>query len=150
MKLKSLTISSFLTLFFLVSNCTGTRPNDLGITQGKLKACPNTPNCVSSQSDPKDEEHYLAGLPYKKTTAEAMAVLKERILNHPRTAIIKEEKNYIYSEFTTLIMRYVDDVEFYFDENSKTLHFRSASRLGKSDLGLNRKRINTLLKDIDI
>ncbi|MCZ8344188.1 MAG: DUF1499 domain-containing protein [Leptospira sp.] len=150
MKLKLIAISSSLTFFFLVSNCTGTRPNDLGIKQGKLKACPSTPNCVSSQTDSKDEEHYLAGVPYKKTTPEAMAILKERILNHPRTSIIIEEKNYIYTEFTTLIMRYVDDVEFYFDENSKILHFRSASRLGKSDLGLNRKRINTLLKDIDI
>lgn len=131
-------------------DCTGTRPNNLGIRSGRLVDCPSTPNCISSFSDVSDKEHFRQAEPYKKPTPEAMAVLKQRIAEYPRTKIIKEENNYLYVEFTTLIMRYVDDVEFYFDEKTKLLHFRSASRLGKSDLGLNRKRIETLLKDIEI
>ncbi|GBF40931.1 hypothetical protein LPTSP2_01970 [Leptospira ellinghausenii] len=143
------TMIGMITLLILM-NCTGTRPDNLGIRSGKLLECPKTPNCISSFSDPSDKEHFRSAVPYQKPTVEAISILKERILNHPRTKIIKEENNYLYIEFTTLIMRYVDDVEFYFDEKTKQLHFRSASRLGKSDLGLNRKRIEILLKDIQI
>ncbi|EOQ87511.1 PF07386 family protein [Leptospira yanagawae serovar Saopaulo str. Sao Paulo = ATCC 700523] len=135
-------------LFFL--NCTGTRPDNLGIRSGKLLECPATPNCVSSYADPSDKEHFRAPAPYTKPTNEALLILKQRIKDTPRTKIIKEENNYLYVEYTSLLMRYVDDVEFYFDEKSKLLHFRSASRLGKSDLGVNRKRIETLLKDLSI
>ncbi|TGM00201.1 DUF1499 domain-containing protein [Leptospira jelokensis] len=135
-------------LFFV--DCTGTRPNDLGIRSGKLLECPSTPNCVSSYTDPSDKEHFRAPAPYTKPTSEAVAILKQRILETPRTKIIKEENNYLYVEFTSFLMRYVDDVEFYFDEKTKQLHFRSASRLGKSDFGVNRKRIETLLKDLTI
>lgn len=87
---------------------------------------------------------------YNKPLGEAKAILKSRIEAYPRTEVISENSNYIYAEFTSLIMRYVDDVEFYFDEKTKLLHFRSASRLGTGDLGVNRKRIETLLKDLDI
>lgn len=137
------------TALTIFGNCTGTRPGDLGITMGKLKNCPNTPNCISSMADPKDEEHYMAPIPFKNL-ADAKVKIKEKVANHPRTEIILENETYIYVEFTTLIMRYVDDVEFFFDEKTNLLHFRSASRLGKSDLGLNRKRMNLLLKEIQI
>ncbi|XDD47673.1 DUF1499 domain-containing protein [Leptospira sp. WS39.C2] len=143
------TIFGLLTVIFFM-NCTGTRPDQLGIRTGKLTDCPKTPNCISSFSDPADKEHFRSAEPYKKPTSEAISILKSRILNHPRTKIIKEENNYLYVEFTSFLMRYVDDVEFYFDEKTKLLHFRSASRLGKSDLGVNRKRIESLLKDIEI
>lgn len=142
-------IAGFFSILFFIQ-CTGTRPDNLGIRSGKLNDCPKTPNCISSFADTNDKEHYRNAEPYKKPTADALSVLKQRILDTPRTKIIKEENNYLYVEFTSLLMRYVDDVEFYFDEKTKLLHFRSASRLGKSDLGVNRKRIETLLKDIQI
>ncbi|ABZ93752.1 DUF1499 domain-containing protein [Leptospira biflexa] len=147
---KSTTAITLSFVVMLLTNCTGTRPDNLGIRTGKLLDCPKTPNCINSFSDPSDKEHFRNPEPYKKPTSEAMGILKQRILSFPRTKIIKEENNYLYVEFTSLLMRYVDDVEFYFDEKSKLLHFRSASRLGKSDLGVNRKRIETLLKEIEI
>jgi uncharacterized protein (DUF1499 family) len=61
-----------------------------------------------------------------------------------KTKIITENKNYLYAEFTSAIMGFVDDVEFYLDEGAKVIHVRSASRLGQSDLGVNRKRIETI------
>jgi uncharacterized protein (DUF1499 family) len=61
-----------------------------------------------------------------------------------KTQIITEDKNYLYAEFTSAIMGFVDDVEFYLDEDAKLIQVRSASRLGKSDLGVNRKRIETI------
>lgn len=136
-------------LAFLLA-CTGTRPSFLGVKSEKLAECPGTPNCISSFANPTDKEHYRSPLPYKKPLKEAVQILKRKLELSPRTKIIEENPNYIYAEFTSLIMRYVDDVEFYFDEKNKLLHFRSASRLGKSDLGVNRKRIESILKDLEI
>ncbi|TGN10063.1 DUF1499 domain-containing protein [Leptospira ilyithenensis] len=144
-----LTTTTTIALLFLVS-CTGSRPTSLGIKEGKLTACPKTPNCISSFSETNDAEHFRSPVAYKKPLPEAFAILKKKITDYERTNIIQEGGNYIYVEFTSLIMRYVDDVEFYFDEKNKLLHFRSASRLGKSDLGVNRKRIERILTGLDI
>lgn len=120
----------------------GKRPDNLGVRNGKLTPCPNTPNCVISQSS--DTEHSIEPLTYNSTTAEAMADLKSAIQAMKKTKIITENKNYLYAEFTSAIMGFVDDVEFYLDEGAKLIHVRSASRLGQSDLGVNRKRIETI------
>lgn len=129
----------------------GKRPNNLGVRDGKLAQCPNTPNCVSSQSS--DTEHSIEALTYNSTPAEAIADLKTVIQGMKKTKIITESKNYLYVEFTSAIMGFVDDVEFYVDEAAKVIHVRSASRLGQSDLGVNRKRIETIrtkLKELKI
>lgn len=120
----------------------GKQPNNLGVRDGKLTPCPNTPNCVSSQS--LDAEHSIEPLTYTSTAAEAMADLKKVIQSLKKTKTITESKNYLYVEFTSAIMGFVDDVEFYLNEDAKVIHVRSASRLGKSDLGVNRKRIETI------
>ena len=120
----------------------GKRPDNLGVRDGKLVPCPNTPNCVCSQSS--DAQHSIEPLTYNPSATEAMADIKTAIQAMERTKIITENKNYLYAEFTSAIMGFVDDVEFHLDENSKVIHVRSASRLGKSDLGVNRKRIETI------
>jgi uncharacterized protein (DUF1499 family) len=140
----------YLTILTIVSNCTGTRPNNLGIRgNGELSSCPTTPNCVSSFTDPNDKEHFIQAIPYKQNLNNAVANLKDVFAKHPRAAIINESNQYIYAEFTTALMRYVDDVEFYFDDKKKMLHYRSASRLGKSDFGVNRKRIENIIIDLN-
>lgn len=120
----------------------GTRPTNIGVQSGKLAPCPNSPNCVSSQS--QDAEHKIAPLTYNSTATVAMAKLKKVIESLERTKIITETDNYLYAEFTSKLMGFVDDVEFLIDDNSKVIHVRSASRLGQSDLGVNRKRIETI------
>jgi len=120
----------------------GKRPDNLGVRDGKLAPCPNTPNCVSSQSS--DALHQIEPLTYSSTPEKALANLKQVIQSLPRTKIITETQNYLYAEFTSAIMGFVDDVEFYLDEEAKVFHVRSASRLGKSDLGVNRKRIESI------
>ncbi len=122
----------------------GKRPTDLGVKEGKLKSCPPTPNCVCSQSPSSDTQHYVEPLDYDGTPQEAMAKLKQVIQSQERTKIIEESSNYIYTEFTTKLMGFVDDVEFSLDEAAKVIHVRSASRLGKSDLGVNRQRVETI------
>lgn len=122
----------------------GTRPNNLGVNNGKLAVCPNSPNCVSSQSPSTDTTHFIQPLNYTSTPEKALSDLKAVIESEPRTKIITESSNYLYAEFKSALMGYVDDVEFYLDTSSNTIHVRSASRLGQSDLGVNRKRIETI------
>ena len=118
-------------------NFTGERPSDLGVKDGKLKACPGTPNCVNSQSD--DPQSKIEPLP---TTS--IAEIKGVVEGMEKTTIIEETDNYLYAEFQSKLMGYVDDVEFYVDRDANVTHVRSASRLGKSDLGVNRKRVEEI------
>lgn len=120
----------------------GTRPTNLGVQSGQLAPCPNSPNCVSSQS--RDAVHSIEPLTYSSSPKQALANLKTVIQSLPRTKIVTEADNYLYAEFSSALMGYVDDVEFYLDEGAKVIHVRSASRLGQSDLGVNRKRIETI------
>lgn len=121
---------------------TGKRPTNIGVQSGQLAPCPGTPNCVNSKS--QDAESRIEPLAYNSTASEVMADLKTVIQNQERTKIITETENYLYAEFTSKLMGFVDDVEFLVDDSAKVIHVRSASRLGKSDLGVNRKRIETI------
>jgi uncharacterized protein (DUF1499 family) len=110
-----------------------------GVTHGKLAPCPDSPNCVSSQSS--DSSHFVEPLSYPDSRAKAKTRLLEIIESMPRTQIISSTPLYIHAEVTSLLFRFVDDVEFLFEEESNLIHVRSASRIGYSDLGVNRKRI---------
>lgn len=120
----------------------GKRPTNLGIQNGKLAPCPNTPNCVNSQST--NPLCQIAPLTYNSGGTQAIADLKTVLYNLERTTIVTEAPNYLYAEFKSVLMGFVDDVEFYLDEAEQVIHVRSASRLGQSDLGVNRKRIETI------
>lgn len=134
----------------LVANCTGSRPNDIGVRDnGKLLSCPDTPNCVNSFSNENDEVHYIKPLKYSGDLNSAKSKLKKVILDQERVKIVTESDKYIYAEFTTLMMRFVDDVEFLFNDETKTLHFRSASRIGRKDFGVNRNRIEKIKTELD-
>ena len=129
-------------LSVIIAGCSGVRPTDLGVKDGSLAPCPSSPNCVSSQS--RDPEHAIAPFSYTVSTPRAMADLKKVILEMKRARIVDEHDSYIHAEFTSALWRFVDDVEFYFDEGAKVIHVRSASRLGKSDFGVNRKRVEEI------
>jgi uncharacterized protein (DUF1499 family) len=132
--------------FLLWSNniFAGSPPTNIGVNNGRLAACPASPNCVSSGIPASDSQHAIAPLPLSGNPTTVMAKLKQVIQAMPRTNIIKETNNYLYVEFSSSLMRFVDDVEFYLDDNSKTIQVRSASRLGESDLGVNRQRIEEI------
>jgi uncharacterized protein (DUF1499 family) len=131
-------------LMLLVVALISKRPDNLGVTNGELAPCPDSPNCVSTQSD--DEIHAIEPLTYAGSTAEARQRLLDIVAEMPRVRLIEATPTYIYAEFRTLTFRFVDDVEFYIDEDTKVIHFRSASRLGYSDMGLNRRRMETLTR----
>ncbi|WP_041393431.1 DUF1499 domain-containing protein [Pleurocapsa sp. PCC 7327] len=118
-------------------NFSGKRPTNLGVKDGKLAPCPGSPNCVNSQSqDPKSKIDPLPPV--------AIADLRKVIESMERTTIIEQTDNYLYAEFKSKLMGFVDDVEFYLDSNENVIHVRSASRLGQSDLGVNRKRVEEI------
>lgn len=119
----------------------GTRPSTLGLINGHLGGCPPSPNCVSSQSE---DFHQIAPLHYNTDRTTAVAKLLDVIKSQPNSEVIKAEDGYIYSEFTSKFMGYVDDVEFYAPPEGNEIEVRSASRLGESDLGVNRQRIETI------
>jgi len=129
-------------LSVFLSGCTGIRPSNLGVNNGRLAPCPESPNCVSSFST--DQEHGIAPLFYSSSAPDAMADLKKIILNMKRTRIVRESDTYLYVEFTSALWRFVDDVEFSLDAAAKRIDVRSASRVGHSDMGVNRKRVEEI------
>ncbi|TKB33399.1 MAG: DUF1499 domain-containing protein [Nitrospira sp.] len=114
-------------------------PND---TLKRLSPCPSSPNCVCSQA--QDVGHAIGPIRYRKSRAEAKEALKTAVQSLPRTKLVEEDESYLHYEFTSLLLRFVDDVEFLFDDETKTIHFRSASRTGYSDLGANRTRMEQI------
>lgn len=120
----------------------GIRPAFIGVQDGRLAPCPDTPNCVNSQS--KNPLHCIEPIACNLTPAQAMANLKTVIANLDKAKIITTTEHYLYIEFTSAFWGFVDDVEFLIDPSAQVIHVRSASRLGKSDLGVNRKRIEMI------
>ncbi len=124
--------------------CSGARPKDLALRAGRLRPCPDTPNCVSSEpGTPADKQ--VASFPAPGGKAD-MTRLRTILEAWPRTAVVSDSGTYLHAESTSLILRFVDDVEFRFDSAASVIHVRSASRLGRSDLGVNRKRVEGLRK----
>lgn len=114
-----------------------------------LRPCPASPNCVSTLSPANDERHAIAPFRYRKPKTEAKEALKEILRALPRTRLVEEDESYLHYEFTSLLFRFVDDVEFLFDDEAKIIHFRSASRTGYGDLGVNRKRMEEVRALVD-
>ena len=109
-----------------------------------LPACPDSPNCVSTLAPAQDSRHAIAPYRFSRSKSDAKAVLKTVIAGLPRTRLVEEEETYLHYEFTSLLLRFIDDVEFLFDDEAKAIHFRSASRTGYGDLGVNRRRMEDI------
>src|SRR6059036_3637069 len=100
------------------------RPDNLGAVNGKLAPPKSTPNCVSSQADPADREHYIPPLAFTGD----MALLRRTVEGMPGATIIRQDAGYLYAEFRSALMRFVDDVELLRDDKAGVVHVRSASR----------------------
>ena len=120
----------------------GTPPSALGVHDGRLAACPASPNCVSSQAG--DDEHRVAPLAYTGDATAALKKLAGVVAAQSGTSIVAQHDRYLYATFQSPLMGFVDDVEFVVDPARSVIEVRSASRLGHSDFGVNRKRIETL------
>jgi len=109
---------------------------------GQFAPCPQKPNCVSSQESGK--QHGIDPLPFAGDLANSKARILEIVTAMPRSQVEADEPDYLHVTFRSRIFRFVDDVEFYFDEDSEIIHFRVAARTGYSDMGINRKRMDAI------
>ncbi|HMF31111.1 MAG TPA: DUF1499 domain-containing protein [Candidatus Lokiarchaeia archaeon] len=121
-------------------------PRQLGVIDGQLAPPPKSPNCVSTQAEAGDKIHRMEPISYEGALEDVLAKLLSVAKAYPRTKLVKQEENYVHFEFRTKLFRFVDDVEFYLDDDAKLIHFRSASRIGYGDMGTNRKRMEALRK----
>jgi uncharacterized protein (DUF1499 family) len=127
----------------------GTPPADLGVHNGRLKAPSSTPNSVSSQADlwpnhPQRERARIEPLPMRGDAAATMARLQAAVAAMPGARIVSVRPDYLHVEFTTPVLRFVDDAEFWLDPVAGVVQVRSASRLGYGDRGVNRARLEAL------
>lgn len=129
----------------LLAACAGDRPDNLGTKNGLLALCPTSPNCVSSQE--KDAQHSIAPFLFSEDPGTAMIRLKKLLAGRKDTKVIEESDSYLRVEFHTTL--FVDDGEFLLDRERKVIHLRSASRIGYSDLGKNRSRLEEICRDFE-
>jgi uncharacterized protein (DUF1499 family) len=127
----------------LILMCCAGAPDRLGIdAAGRLKPCPSSPNCVSTRAN--DSRHQMAPLPYRVDRATSRHVILSVVRAMPRTTIVIQADHYLHVEFRSRLFGFVDDVEFQFDDEAAVIHFRSASRTGYSDRGVNRQRMTVI------
>ena len=141
-----------LSLIFLagliVMSMTATRPSHLGARDGRLAPVPDSPNCVSTMTE---KPSYAIDPIDVSGVDQPMEKLKAAIENTiPRAKLVTEDGNYFHYEFTSSIFRFVDDGEFLLDEQRKVIDFRSSSRVGYSDMGANRKRMEKIRSAMEV
>lgn len=110
---------------------------------GRLSPCPEMPNCLCSQY-PQDKAHAVEPIAFSGNVKDALAKIKRVMGVIGRTELVAEKENYLRFECTSFVFRFVDDVEFLVDSAQSVIHLRSASRLGYSDLGANRSRVEKI------
>ena len=131
----------------------GSRPKSLGVKEGKLSPCPEgKSNCVCSQyrySETFMGKDYTQPLSYSGDAGDAMTRVIAVLMQRPNSKIVSNSANYIHAEFESAKLGFVDDVEFLLSPSEQVIHVRSASRLGLSDLGVNRARVRELREAFD-
>jgi uncharacterized protein (DUF1499 family) len=133
-----------LTVFVLMGifACAGARPNNLGVKDGRLAPCRPSPNCVSS--DAADAKHFVAAFELALPLADAWPRLREIVGALPRTEIIGETSDYLQAECRSAVFGFVDDLELHARPAQNLIAVRSAARIGYSDFGVNRRRVENL------
>jgi uncharacterized protein (DUF1499 family) len=125
-----------------IFSCSGSRPRNLGIKDLRLAPCPSTPNCVSS--DAADASHSIAAFQLVFPPSAAWRELRAALQSLPRTQIVTGNDYYIHAECRSAVFGFVDDLELHLRPSENIIAVRSAARLGRSDFGVNRKRVESL------
>ncbi|WCN11456.1 DUF1499 domain-containing protein [Marinomonas mediterranea] len=127
--------------FFVFVDIYNTRPEELGVENGRFVPCPTSPNCVSSQADVSDAVHYVEPIVYHGSMKDAQLKIEQYFLGEGNAHIVESRLGYLYLESSSDIFGFIDDVEFYFPEADSVVHVRSASRVGYDDLNVNDERV---------
>ena len=118
-----------------------------GLTRGRLNPCPDMPNCKVSMY-PQDQKHHMEPWFYHKNREEVIQILLQVLGTEAQAQILEQRSNYIHVVFTIPIVKYKDDVELYLPDEENVIHFRSASRVGYSDLGVNKRRLRRIQRKL--
>jgi uncharacterized protein (DUF1499 family) len=127
-----------LLVLFLAANKNSAVPSTLGLKDGIPAPLPDSPNAVSSQTDQVDKR--VEPFPYSGDLEQTKTLIKKMAADFGGAQILVEKPDYLHMVFTVPFIPFKDDVEFFFSEKERVVHYRSASRIGYSDLGVNRKR----------
>ena len=128
----------------------GQPPTDLGVKDGRLKGLSSTPNCVSSQASlyPEHAQSTYSAidpLPLKGNDAAAsLATLSKLLQAMPGVTVVAQKPDYLYAQAETRLLKFTDDVEFWFNPTRQVIDMRSASRLGSKDFAANRHRLEAV------
>jgi len=119
--------------------------NDMhSVRSERLADCPATPNCVSSES--LDKKHFIEPISYTGSTARAWQVLIDTVISLPRSKLTEQSEGYLHFEVSSIVFRFTDDVELMIDAGKNEVQIRSGSRVGYSDFGVNRRRVEMIRK----
>ena len=129
-----------------ILSCIGGRADDLGVRDARLSPCPSSPNCVSS--DARDAEHTVEPFAFRGAPAQAWQAARSAVASLPRTRIVSETPEYLHVECRSLLLRFVDDLELHLRAQEGIIAVRSASRVGYSDLGVNRRRVEAIRAEL--
>lgn len=124
------------------ASCAGSRPDTLGVHDGVLGACPSSPNCVSSEAT--SPGHMIPAFYLTVDSPAGWKATRDAVAALPRTTIVEESADYLHAECASRLFGFVDDLELHLRPEAKIIAVRSASRVGWSDMGVNRKRVETL------
>ncbi|WP_353930563.1 DUF1499 domain-containing protein [Okeanomitos corallinicola TIOX110] len=150
-QIKKITLTILLTLMITIIFPSITWASSLGIDNDHLALCPASNNCVVSQNG--DAKHSIEPIVYHVDRDQAKETLLKVLTVVPRTEVVEKTDNYIHALSKSRIFKFIDDVEFYLPADESVIHIRSASRVGESDLGVNRRRMEQIrlaLQDLDI
>lgn len=152
-RLWSIILGIFITILssLIFSQPTWAVASSLEVNDSLLSPCPKTPNCVVSQN--ADEKHHISPITYHTDLDEARETLLKVLTVVPRTEVIEQTDNYIHALSKSRIFKFIDDVEFYFPSDEQVIQMRSASRVGESDLGVNRRRLEQIrlaMRDLNV
>jgi uncharacterized protein (DUF1499 family) len=136
----SLFLSAIVPVIVLATlSATSRKPQNLGVRGGRLAPCPDSPNCVCTQAS--DAEHGIEPIRFVGPPEQAIERVKTALASLSRVKVVEERQGYLRAEVRSLVFRFVDDVEFLIDPEARLIHFRSASRAGRTDFGVNRRRM---------
>lgn len=140
MRVLAILIVLAIAIYFIVQNLTV--PKTVGLLDGKLQGCPERPNCVSCQAK---DSNYIAPLPYTDT---ALDQIQQYLVTTCHAQIVQRTPTYLHAVVTSKIFRFKDDLEFLAEPERQQICVRSAARVGYSDMGVNRERVEKLRENL--
>jgi len=139
----------FIIIYFIYLGMKSHSGSPAGLIKQKLSPCPDTPNCINSEFR-TDTTHYIDAMSYQEKSAGEVILAIEKVIQKTGGEITTINEKYVAAVYKSKLFRFIDDLEIRLDDTDKLIHFRSASRVGRSDFGINIERINLIKNELDV